>query len=71
MKKKRKHAVKWVLFNFECGHCDTGVVQIHRVINRNSDVTSTISGCLDCGYEYGIRQAQDLKPYTRDDLTWM
>lgn len=70
MKNNLKHKVKYALENYECGMCETGVIQIHSSINKKSEVTSTISGCLDCGAEYGIRQATDLKPYDRKDMVW-
>lgn len=67
---QRIHAAKYALFNLECGNCSTGVVQVHRKWARGGTVTTTISGCLDCGHEYGLKQAESLNPYTRDDITW-
>lgn len=64
------HAGKWLLNNFECGNCETGVVQIKRTWTKGGSVTTLVSGCLDCGHEYGIGQASGLQPYTRDDITW-
>jgi len=60
-KTNKIHAAKYALYNFHCGKCETGIVQLHQQSKRNGLITSTISGCLDCGYEYGINQAQDLK----------
>jgi hypothetical protein len=70
MKTNLIHAAKWALSNFECGECKTGVVQVHQVIKRGGIVTTTVSGCLDCGHEYGLHQASKLNKYTRDDITW-
>ena len=67
-KERKQHAVKHALENYHCGMCETGVVQIYSYI-RSSVVTSKISGCLDCGAEYGIRQATRLEKYNRDDMT--
>lgn len=69
-KQKLVHAAKWALDNFQCGKCSTGVVQIRRTWTRGGTVTTLISGCLDCGHEYGIGQASQLKPYKRNDITW-
>lgn len=68
-KNQIKHKVRYNLQNFQCGNCETGVVQLYQKKTRN-DVTTYLSGCLDCGHEYGIRQAMDLKKYDRDDLVW-
>lgn len=72
MKKKEHvpHKAKYYLKNYECGKCSTGLVQIHSTINRQHIVTTTVSGCLDCGYDYGIKQAQTLNKYTREDIVW-
>lgn len=64
------HKAKWALTNFQCGNCETGVVQVHQVINKRHEVTTTVSGCLDCGHEYGLHQASKLDKYTRDDIVW-
>lgn len=69
-KTKLKHAAKWNLAQFECGLCETGIVQILSTCNRTGIMTTIINGCLDCGHEYGIRQAYQLKIYTRDDISW-
>jgi hypothetical protein len=69
-KPKLVHAAKYYLKNYECGMCETGVVQIHQKWARGGSVTTLVSGCLDCGHEYGVRQSQALNPYTRDDITW-
>jgi hypothetical protein len=69
-KAKLVHAAKYALLNLECGKCDTGVIQIFRKWARGGIVTTLVSGCLDCGYEYGLKQSESLKPYTRDDITW-
>ena len=68
-KSTSKHACKYALYNYECGMCETGVVQVFSKVSRG-ELTTTISGCLDCGHSYGLRQAQDLTKYTRDDMTW-
>lgn len=71
MKAKRIHAAKYALYNFHCGKCETGIVQLHQESKRGGIITSLISGCLDCGYEYGIGQAQDLKTCSPDqEIRW-
>lgn len=65
-----KHKAIYYLQNYHCGKCETGVVQLHMKQNRNKEVTTTISGCLDCGHSYGIKQASELKKYERDDIVW-
>lgn len=69
-KPKLIHAGKWALYNFECGMCETGLVQVKRTWARGGIITSSVSGCLDCGHEYGINQCSKLAPYTRNDMTW-
>lgn len=69
-KNSAKHKGIYYLKNFHCGQCETGVVQIHQQQNKKKEVTTTVSGCLDCGHSYGIRQAAELKDYTRDDIVW-
>lgn len=69
-KKKLIHAAKWWLKNFECNVCSTGVVQVKQTWAKGGVVTTNVSGCLDCGYEFGINQISNLKPYTREDTTW-
>jgi len=65
-----KHKAKFCLTNYHCGNCETGVVQIHQQMNKRKEVTTTVSGCLDCGKDYGIRQASQLEIYKRDDIVW-
>ena len=66
-----KHKARYYVKNYECGRCETGVVQLCAIQNKRGIVTTTISGCLDCGHEYGIKQAQtSLSDYTRNDLVW-
>lgn len=65
------HKALYWLKNYECDNCSTGVVQIHqKKQKRGSTVITIISGCLDCGHQYGIQQASALKEYTRDDIVW-
>ena len=70
MKNNIKHKAIYYLQNYHCDNCDTGVVQVHMKQNRNKEVTTTVNGCLDCGYNYCIRQAQRLKIYDREDIVW-
>lgn len=71
MKKQRVHAAKYALYNFHCGKCETGIVQLHQESKRGGNVTTVISGCLDCGHEYGIRQAGDLKRCSKSqEISW-
>lgn len=65
-----KHKAKYWLQNYQCGNCETGVVQLHQVWKRGGDITTTVSGCLDCGHSYGIKQGCELEKYTRDDIVW-
>lgn len=65
-----QHKAKYCLTNYECGQCQTGVVQIHQQSKRGGIITTTVSGCLDCGHDYGINQASRLKIYKRDDIHW-
>jgi hypothetical protein len=65
-----KHKAKYWLQNYQCGNCESGVVQIHQSWKRGGTVTTIVSGCLDCGHDYGIRQAQELEKYHRDDIVW-
>jgi hypothetical protein len=65
-----KHKAKYYLENYECGMCETCVVQFHQVWKRGGIVTTTVHGCLDCGHEYGIRQAIELNKYHREDIVW-
>lgn len=65
-----KHKAKYYLANYQCGNCESGVVQIHQVWKRGNMITTTVSGCLDCGHDYGIRQAQYLKKYESDYTVW-
>lgn len=68
--KNIKHKAIYYLQNFHCGLCETGVVQLHMKQNRNKEITTTVSGCLDCGHSYGIKQAEKLKFYEREDIVW-
>lgn len=70
METQAKHKAKYSLQNYHCGNCETGVVQIHQSMNRKKEVTIIVSGCLDCGYDYGIRQTAQLNKYDRDDIVW-
>jgi len=70
MKNNIKHKAKYCLQNYHCNKCETGVVQIHQSMNRKKEVTTIVSGCLDCGYDYGIKQAMELPIYERDDIVW-
>lgn len=70
MKTEGGHMAKYALDNFECEMCTTGIVQIHRQWKRGGIDTTIVSGCLDCKYEYGLRQASNLNPYKRDDICW-
>lgn len=65
-----KHKAKYYLQNYECGKCDTGVVQVHQKWSMGCIITTTVHGCLDCGHEYGLKQACELNKYTRNDIVW-
>lgn len=70
-KKQRINAVRYAVNNFHCGECNTGVVQIFSKSNLRGEVTTTVSGCLDCGKEYGLRSASYLNPLPHDyDTRW-
>jgi len=65
MKTENKHLqgkIKWQLWEFECDNCEVGIVQVHDLHKRGGIKTTTVSGCLDCKKEFGIRQAFNLKP---------
>jgi len=68
-KQTKIHACKYALHNFRCGNCETGVVQLHQEWKRGGNITSVISGCLDCGHEYGIYQAGNLKALSPETET--
>jgi len=69
-KNNTKHKAIYYLQNFHCGKCDTGVVQFFMKQNTRKEVTTLVSGCLDCGHQYGIKQSQGLELYKRDDIVW-
>lgn len=70
-KRKNVSAAKYALFNYECGNCKTGVVQQFREWKRGGTIHTTVSGCLDCGYQYGILQWTELKQLSdKIETTW-
>lgn len=71
MKNNRIHAAKYALDNFRCGECGTGIVQVFRQWKRGGTITTTVSGCLDCGNEYGIMQASKLDVFPKNaEVCW-
>jgi len=64
-------AAKYCLTNYKCGKCNTGVVQIFQEVKRGGNIITQVSGCKDCGHEYGILQSSKLELCPVDyDIRW-